>query len=303
VILDEVNLAEPQILKRPNSLLKRDPSLVLTESDGSVLGPGGTPIHPDFRVFATMNPAEYAGRAALSPAHRNRWRGYRMVPDPDERGYLAMTRRLVFGVQPDVHAQGRTWAGLADGVATHGVLASVPQVDGLLEALVCFQVALENATGQRFGSRARIGARRKERYVFTRRDLLSVLDYLASPLTIGSASTTWTFREAIQRYYLGRVQTAEDRRLVACLLDAAGIGPRTWSAGTGAATKTEKELPATPDPLAEFDAARRRLVAGLAALASVREGVDAEATRSGPGSSPRSSRSTTSASRARASRR
>ena len=80
VVLDEVNLAEPQILERLNPLLERDPSLVLTEHDNTVLGPGGTPIHPNFRIFATMNPAEYAGRSALSPAYRDRWRGYRSRP-------------------------------------------------------------------------------------------------------------------------------------------------------------------------------------------------------------------------------
>src|SRR5262249_45468178 len=69
VLLDEVNLAEPQILERLNSVLERDPMLVLTEHDHSAFGPGGQPIHPDFRLFATMNPAEYSGRSVLSPAY------------------------------------------------------------------------------------------------------------------------------------------------------------------------------------------------------------------------------------------
>jgi hypothetical protein len=75
VLLDEVNLAEPQILERLNSVLERDPMLVLTEHDHSAYGPGGRPVHADFRVFATMNPAEYSGRSVLSPAYRDRWRG------------------------------------------------------------------------------------------------------------------------------------------------------------------------------------------------------------------------------------
>jgi MoxR-like ATPase len=76
VVLDEVNLGEPQILERLNSVLESNPTLVLTENDNSVLGPGGTAVHPDFRIFATMNPAEYSGRSVLSPAYRDRWRGY-----------------------------------------------------------------------------------------------------------------------------------------------------------------------------------------------------------------------------------
>ncbi len=82
VLLDEVNLAEPQILERLNSVLERDPMLVLTEHDHSAFGPGGRPVHADFRVFATMNPAEYSGRSVLSPAYRDRWRAHRFIPRP-----------------------------------------------------------------------------------------------------------------------------------------------------------------------------------------------------------------------------
>ena len=60
VLLDEVNLAEPQILERLNSVLEVEPTLILTEYDNSPIDP----VHPGFRLFATMNPAEYAGRSA-----------------------------------------------------------------------------------------------------------------------------------------------------------------------------------------------------------------------------------------------
>src|SRR5439155_7270540 len=90
VLLDEVNLAEPQILERLNSVLERDPMLVLTEHDHSAFGPGGRPVHADFRVFATMNPAEYSGRSVLSPAYRDRWRAHRFIPRPGEAEYRAM---------------------------------------------------------------------------------------------------------------------------------------------------------------------------------------------------------------------
>ena len=36
-------------------------------------------------------------------------------------------------------------------------------------------------------------------------------------------------RKALARYYLGRVQAGSDQRVVARLLDAAGIGPQTWA--------------------------------------------------------------------------
>lgn len=222
VILDEVNLAEPQILERLNSVLEREPMLVLTEYDHRVLGPGGEPIHGDFRIFATMNPAEYAGRSVLSPAYRNRWRAYRQMPRPGEAEYRAMLRFLVFGEQPEIAMLGRRYLAAPAG-HPRAALAVRPGIESLLDNLARFQVALEHASGQPPGSVAHLGARRRERYVFTRRDLLSVLDYLASPLATGADDRP--LREAIYRYYLTRVTAGQDRQLLLQLLDAAGLTP------------------------------------------------------------------------------
>lgn len=105
LVLDELNLAESQVLERLNSLLDDERSLVLSEHLAEHLRPkevydekkkqGAKEyfdaernanyllddsgirvycIHPDFRLFATMNPAEYAGRKILSPALMNRFR-------------------------------------------------------------------------------------------------------------------------------------------------------------------------------------------------------------------------------------
>ncbi|MBS2035614.1 AAA family ATPase [bacterium] len=70
LVLDEVNLADPAVLEKLNSLLDPDRALVLDEHEGEKVV-----AHPDFRVFATMNPptAEYGGRKELSPAMRNRF--------------------------------------------------------------------------------------------------------------------------------------------------------------------------------------------------------------------------------------
>jgi MoxR-like ATPase len=230
VVLDELNLAEPQILERLNSVLERYPSVVLSEHDNSLIGPGGHPVHPNFRIFGTMNPAEYAGRSTLSPAYRDRWRGYRFVPSPGEAEYRAMLRYLVYGRQPDVHLRGRRFLGSAGG-APLGVLAEVPDMEAFLSALARFHAALEGAVG-RNGGRSRLGARRRERYVFTRRGLLSVMDYLVT--AVGDDSVDWrlSLRGALVRYYVGRVANAADAAVIVRLLDAAGIGPNTWTIGT-----------------------------------------------------------------------
>jgi MoxR-like ATPase len=229
VVLDELNLAEPQILERLNPVLESHPSLVLTEHDNSVIGPGATPVHKDFRIFATMNPAEYAGRSALSPAYRDRWRAYRHVVPPSEAEYLAMLRFLVYGEQPDVQVTGENWTGSAV-EAPMGSLADLEGIDDFLRALARFHSALEEAVGRRPGSRSgQLGARRRDRYVFTRRGLLAVMEFLASALAVETDPSVRTMRRALARYYLGRVQPGTDQRVIARLLDAAGIGPGTWA--------------------------------------------------------------------------
>ena len=228
VVLDELNLAEPQILERLNPVLERYPSLVLSEHDNTVIGSADNPVHPAFRVFATMNPAEYAGRSALSPAYRDRWRGYRYVQPPGESEYLDMLRFLVYGQQPNIKTVGGEFSG-AQQEAPLAMLADVADIDAFLRAIARFHAALEEAVGRKGPTRGGgLGARRREGYVFTRRGLLAVMDYLASALATDGGSVR-SMRAALARYYLGRVAQGSDQRVVARLLDAAGIGPTTWA--------------------------------------------------------------------------
>ncbi len=231
LVLDELNLAEPQILERLNPVLEMYPSLVLTEHDNQVIGPGGHPVHPSFRVFATMNPAEYAGRSPLSPAWRDRWRGYRYVAAPGEHEYLAMLRFLVHGDQPDVNVDGVSYLG-SPAAAPMAGLAAVDGIDDFLRALARFHTSLEEAVGRRGGARAgKLGGSRREGYVFSRRGVLAVMEYLARDpdVVAGGRGAVRGMRRAIIRYYLGRVLPGADQRVVAGLLDASGIGPNTWA--------------------------------------------------------------------------
>ena len=235
VVLDELNLAEPQILERLNPLLEREPSLVLTEHDNSVFGRGGIPVHPDFRIFATMNPAEYAGRSALSPAYRDRWRGYRFVAPPAEADYRAMLTFLVSGREPSVTLRGRSFSGRTEPAAA-SILAEIPGIEEFLTALARFHSALERAVRNPEQHRsAQLGVRRQERYIFTRRSLLAAIDCIAYALPEARRSGTPAheiLRTALLRYYLGRVVDGGDQLAVLRLMDAAGIGLNTWAVPT-----------------------------------------------------------------------
>lgn len=92
VILDEINLAEPSVLERLNSLLDPDRMLVLTEKDGEKVT-----ADKNFRIFATMNPAtgEYEGRNELSPAMRNRFTE-RWYPEILDKGELTAIATKMF---------------------------------------------------------------------------------------------------------------------------------------------------------------------------------------------------------------
>ena len=70
VLLDEINLASSEILQRLCGLLdSSDSSIILTERGDSE----AIKRHPDFRLFAAMNPATDAGKKDLPPSIRSRF--------------------------------------------------------------------------------------------------------------------------------------------------------------------------------------------------------------------------------------
>jgi hypothetical protein len=268
LLLDEVNLAEPQVLERLNSLLEREPSLVVSEHDGERIA--GSAIHSDFRVIATMNPAEYSGRSALSPAWRDRWRAHRVVPAPNELAIEQFLRASVFGETPAVELAGARWSASTI-EAPWGRLAVVGSMAPFLAALARFHVSLERALGVGGGP----GSARRERYVVTRRNLLSVLDWLARRLPAGSeADEQAAMREALVRYYLERVAPG-DRAAVVRLLDAAGIGPAVWSLRPSAASEAQPESSDDASDGTSVQRARRR--AAVASERRLRALLDADA--------------------------
>lgn len=231
VILDEVNLAEAQVLERLNPVLENPPSLYLTEGNGTRFGgAGGVPIHPDFRMFSTMNPATYAGRTALSPAYRDRWRISQFVDTPGEKEILEMLRRLVFGEQPEI-----IWRGIVyQSDQSEAIYPALQMVDGIEELLVSLSVFHSSITFASGGSShaASIGRTRRERYIFTRRTMLAVMDLLANHTVMGSEGeridvqhrASFILEDILESLYVSRIQDESDRQSVRTAIRAAGLG-------------------------------------------------------------------------------
>ena len=169
ILLDELNLAEPQILERLNPVLETPPSLLLSEGDLTRWGIGGLPIHPDFRLFATLNPAEYSGRSIMSPAFRDRWIQWFHTAGPSENEYTAQLKFLVHGTHPQITI-GPTCYRSLDTQPLFPQLAEISGINEIIPALGRFHTAMAMAGGE--GGRApSLGRNRRERPAFTRRSL------------------------------------------------------------------------------------------------------------------------------------
>ena len=238
LVLDEVNLAEPAVLERINPVLERVPTLLLTEGDGTRLGPGGVPVHPAFRVFATMNPAEYQGRSVLSPAWRDRFVATWHARPPGEPEIRHLLDRVVYGRQPAVEALGQWWAAPPSvGPAPYAALADVAGMATLLARIAALHAGLMAMASAADGQVAALGAQRREPVVFTRRSLLGLLDALGEltlvdPVT-GRAeglveAPMRLLVDALEATYVQRVADADDRARVRHLIRSLGLAAEGW---------------------------------------------------------------------------
>jgi midasin len=98
VLLDEINLASSDTLEALTDLLgggpDGNPSILLTET-GNV---ERVVAHPDFRVFAAMNPATDVGKKDLPPGIRSRFTElYVESPDSDEKSLRNIVEKYLGG--------------------------------------------------------------------------------------------------------------------------------------------------------------------------------------------------------------
>lgn len=87
VLLDEINLAEYETLQSLLTMLDKDASFLLFEKANDQ----AVQVHPDFRLFACMNPATDIGKRELPIGIQNRFTEF-YISEISEKGEL---RKLV----------------------------------------------------------------------------------------------------------------------------------------------------------------------------------------------------------------
>ncbi|KAI0631943.1 midasin [Trametes polyzona] len=93
ILLDEVNLATPETLESISGLL-HGPTASITLTEQGSLEP--IPRHPDFRLFACMNPATDVGKKDLPPNIRSRFTEIDVPPpDADKETLLTIVSQYI----------------------------------------------------------------------------------------------------------------------------------------------------------------------------------------------------------------
>jgi MoxR-like ATPase len=218
LLLDEMNLAEPQVLERLNCAIESTPTLVLSEGHGTVFGPGGdVEVSENFRLLATLNPAEYSGRSVLSPAFRNRWLIWHQAQAADEAAILATLRTLVLGEQPVVCWKGKSYQANAVN-PLFPQLQEMPEIESVLARFAMFHSTVAKAAGAP-GTTPGLARHRRERHTFTRRNLIATLQLCSR----SSHDLRRSLSDSIQQIYVNRYPDTADRKAIHSHLRAADL--------------------------------------------------------------------------------
>ncbi|KAG1851990.1 hypothetical protein C8R48DRAFT_836267 [Suillus tomentosus] len=93
VLLDEINLASPETLECITGLLRGPTASITLTEQGSL---SAVPRHPDFRLFACMNPATDVGKKDLPPTIRTRFTEIDVPPpDADRETLLSIVSQYI----------------------------------------------------------------------------------------------------------------------------------------------------------------------------------------------------------------
>ena len=144
---------------------------------------------------------------------------------PGEADFAAMLNCLVFGMQPEFTFEGVLYYSPAT-QPVHPELAAIEGIREVLPRLALFHASLCQASGMG-GAAPSLGRIRRERYVFTRRTLLTCLNLLGrARVENPDAPAGPQIRQGIEDAYLGRISDRADRNAAVALLRAAGLSDR-----------------------------------------------------------------------------
>ena len=123
-----------------------------------------------------MNPSSYAGRAPLSPAYLDRWRGYKRVALPSADDERILLKALILGEIPVVKLRGVNYEGYVPDVSPYSSLAQTSSIYRIIEILAEAHSTLSQTNAVSGGATFNL----RPKYTYTRRTLLSVLELLSS---------------------------------------------------------------------------------------------------------------------------
>ncbi|MFA4845571.1 MAG: AAA family ATPase [Patescibacteria group bacterium] len=229
--LDELGAAEPQILVKINRVFEKFGRMEVAENGNRVIEAG-----PDFRLFASTNPPEYAGRLPFAPDFLRRW-AYQKAGGLSE-GSLKARLKFRFRKQSESGVSLISKFGVA--VDEPFDFARHPSVsESAEETLLTLFETLKKQQA------AGLGRDQRQQFRFEYSDLERILEYISA---FGANNPFTALRQSVEFYFANKLGKPVDRKKV---MDAFDVVVK--------AKKTEEKMKITSEeaPAVESEALTR----------------------------------------------
>lgn len=189
---DELGAAEPSVLVKTNRIFERYGRLELSENGGRLVEAG-----PEFRIVASTNPPEYAGREPFAPDYVRRFVYQKVGPlDADtlkERTAYIFRQKSAEPSPESYHVSTETPINLTENPEVSEILENA-LVEFHTAALKQLEAGLAKDQNQQF------------RYEFS--DIIRVRDYL---IKLQEPDLLKTLKDAVEFYYVNKLGTDDAR--------------------------------------------------------------------------------------------
>lgn len=205
---DELGAAEPSVLVKTNRIFERKGRLELSENGGRLVEAG-----PDFRIIASTNPPEYAGREAFAPDYVRRFVYQKVGPlNPTE---IRARTAFIFRQQQSLLDPDGFHISAENPVNLH----ENPEISEIIEtALVEFHTA---ALKQLEAGLAK-DQNQQFRYEFS--DLIRVRDFVNK---LQEVDLLQTLRSAVEFYYVNKLGNENAREKLRSMFETTLILHKT----------------------------------------------------------------------------